>query len=566
MDRNYIREYYHEIITGRIIVGKKVKKQYQKLIYLLDNPDQNFIVDYKGEKEYFVFNPILASQPIDFIESFCRHVKGTGFAGTNIQLELWQKALISALYGFVSKTTGYRKHHRLHLYVARKNGKTLLAACLIIYELLLGGEIGSEIYSGATKREQAKIGWDMAKLIISKSPTLNKRFRCTVNGIYLKPFSDSFYKPISKESKKLDGLNAQLTHIDELHAITDSNIIDVMWDSAKSRNQPIELVTTTMGTERESTFDEVYDYDEKVLDGEWQDDRLLVICYELDDPDEWKDIKNAYKANPNLGVSLSVNGLYEEIEKCKNDASKLTNLLAKSFNIRQASRKSWLSFDEFNNTEEVDINKLMIDNKNSIVIGGFDLSRTGDMTAFTTLHFDKKRRKIIAETMYWVTQKYVDKHKKIPPIQKWIQSGYVRQSGVELIDYHDIVNYVRSNVEKGYIYQFIGYDPYSAGYLVNELESEGFSKDYCMIKVHQGSKTLSVPMQVLEADLKTKTLIYQNNPVTKWCLSNVELEKDRNGNYLPKKGSYERKIDGVATILDCYVPYINNNNRFWEED
>ncbi|MDA3890307.1 MAG: terminase large subunit, partial [Salinivirgaceae bacterium] len=561
-----IKEYYHEIVSGRIVVRKKIKKLYDRLVNYIDHPEENYITDYRDQNEYYEFNPVLAERPIEFIESFCKHVKGSGFAGQFIKLELWQKALISAFYGFVSKNTGYRKYQRLHLYVARKNGKTLLAACLIIYELIMGGEIGAEIYSGATKRDQAKITWDMAKLIIAKSPSLNKKFRSTIHGVYLKPFSDSFYKPISKESKKLDGLNGQMIHIDELHAIVDSNVIDVMWDSCKTRNQPIELITTTMGTERESTFDEIYEYDEKVIEGEWTDDRLLAFCYEIDDANEWNKIKSAYKANPNLGVSLSVNGLYEEIEKCKNDATKLTNLLCKSFNVRQSSRHSWLTYDQFNNTEVVDLIELHKDDDDPIVIGGFDLSRTGDLTAFTTLHFDKKRKKVIAETVYWVTQEYCDSHPKMPPIQKWVNQGYVRISGKDIIDYHDIVNYVKSNVAKGYMYQFIGYDPYSASYLVNELESEGFAKKYCLIKVRQGSKTLSVPMQFLESDVKEKNIIYQNNPVTKWCFSNVELEKDRNGNYLPKKGSYDRKIDGVATILDCYVPYLDNINRIWEED
>jgi len=557
---NYIRKYYHEMTSGKVLVGIKVKKQYEKLIYLLDNPKKNVIIQFDGKKENYIYDDEKVEVVIDFIEQFCKHVKGP-LAGKFIKLELWQKALIASLYGFVEKDTGFRRYKRMHLFIGRKNGKTILAACIIIYELLMGGELGAECYTGATKRDQAKIAWDMAKLIIRTNPILERRFRITVNGLYIKPYSDSFFKPISKESKKLDGLNAHITHIDELHAITDNNIIDVMWDSTKSRNQPIEIITTTMGTERNSTFDDIYEYDSKVIDNIYNDDRLLVFCYELDSEKEWSNIKNAFKANPNLGISQSINGLYEEIEKAKSDKTKLVNLLCKSFNIRQTNAHAWLTFDELNNENIFDISKF----KDPVVIGGFDLSRTGDMTAFTTLLFDKETHKIIADTMYWVTQKYVDSAKKVP-FTRWIADGYVRISGDELINYHDITEYVMEKVELGYIYQFINYDRWSAGYLVNELESLGFAKKYCLIATAQGAQTLSVPMQELEADMKMKKIIYQNNPVTKWCLSNVELEEDRNGNYMPIKGSRQQKIDGVATILNCYVSYIENTNYLWGDD
>ena len=559
---NYLREYWQEIISGRIRVCKKIKKQLKKLIHLLDHPEDNFIVNYKGEKEYFVYNSDYAERPIQFIEQFCKHVKGSKFAGKPIILELWQKAIIAALYGFISVKNKYRRFHRVHLYVARKNGKTLLAACLVIYELVLGGEPGAECYTGATKRDQAKIAWDLAKSIIKSSPVLSKRFRITVNGIYVLPHSDSFFMPISKESKKLDGLNTHISHIDELHAITDSNIIDVMWDSTKSREQPIEIITTTMGIERMATFDEIYEYDANVLEGIFKDDRLLVFCFEIDEIDEWKDIKNAIKANPNLGISLSINGLHEEIEKAKNDPSRLTNLLCKSFNVRQTNKKAWLSFETFNNNQVYDLDQF----KDTVVLGGFDLSRTNDLTAFTTLLFDKKNKKIIAETMYWVTQKYVDKTNKVP-FKTWIEDGYARISGDELINYHDVSQYVYDNyINRGWKYQFINYDSYSAQYLIEELAGMGYAKEYVLKATQQGFKTLSIPMQELEANLKEKIVIYQNNPVTAWCFSNVELEVDRNGNYMPKKGSYERKIDGVATILNCYVSYCQNKEYFMAEE
>lgn len=555
--RNYILEYWEKINTGEVIVSKKIFKQYEKLAGFIENPESNFILQYDGSKVYYEYDNKYSDRVIEFIETFCKHVKGK-LAGEYIKLELWQKAMIASLYSFIGVKDKLRKYRRLHLYVARKNGKTFIAACLIIYELLAGGEKGAEAYTVATKRDQAKITWDMAKLIIKKTPALAKRFDVTIIGIFLRPFRDSLFMPLNKESKKLDGVNAHITHVDEMHAITDMNIIDVMWDSTLSRLQPIELITTTMGLERASTFDAIYDYDENVINGLITDERLLVFCYELDDLKDWQNIKMAYQANPNLGVSRSINDFHEEIEKAKNDALKLTNFLCKSLNIRQTNKINWLKWDDFNNDLVYNLSKF----ENSVVVGGFDLSRTNDLTAFTILLFDIEKDKIIAQTMYWATQKYIDKIKKVP-MKLWVQQGYVRVSGQELINYTDIVDYVSEVINlHGWRFLYINYDSYSAAYLINDLEKLGFSREHVLKATPQGAKTLSIPMQEVEADLKIGRLMYQNNPVTKWCLSNVELEKDRNGNYMPRKGSYERKIDGVATILNCYVGYLSNKTYF----
>ncbi len=567
---NYIELYHSKIQSGEILVSNKIRTQMDKLMYLLKYPTENYIdhIGIDGEiyhREYFVFDQHYAELPILFIEQFCYHLDGK-FAGKKIKLELWQKAIISALYGFISKDNSYRKHRRLHLYIARKNGKTILSACLILYELLAGGEKGAQCYSAATKRDQAKIPWNMAKRMIERSPVLRKRLDTLVTGIYSKPLRDNNYETVSKESQKLDGLSAHVSHIDELHAIKDDNLIDVLWDSTKIRTQPIELITTTMGMERSATFDKVYEADERVLNGITIDPRLLVFCYELDEESEWSDIRYAVKANPNLGVSLSVNDLHAEIEKAKNDPTKLINLLCKSFNVRQNSRHAWLSFETLNN-EEIYTEEQLRKFDNTVVIGGFDLSRVNDLTAFSTMLFDRERQKIIIKTQYWATKKYIesDVNQKVP-LKSWVRQGYIRESGIDLINYHDITEYIQSEFEKyGYMYQYINYDAYSAGYLIEELESIGYSRQHVLIKTHQGFQTLSVPMQEMEANLKSKMIIYQNNPVTKWCLSNVELMMDRNGNYMPKKGSYERKIDGVATILNCYVSLCKNKEFFLGE-
>ena len=564
---NYIRAYYEEIQKKHVVVPETIKKQIEKLIYLLDNPEENYIdhleLDGSTRREFYIFDEKKANKPIAFIERFCRHVEGP-LAGKPMKLELWQKAIISSLYGFVSIDTGFRKYQRLHLYIARKNGKTILSACLIIYEILFGGEIGAKCYTSSTKREQSKYAWNMARLIIKKNSILDKEFDITVNGIYKKPYRDSCYLPLSKESKKLDGANAHFSHVDELHAIVDKNIIDVMWDSTRSRNQPIEFITSTMGFERGKAFDEIYEYDMKVLYDIKQNDRLLIWCYQLDKEEEWKDFKCWQKANPNLGISVSINWLQQEVQKAKDNPTDLKNLLAKSFNVRQTNRSAWLNFEDIKNEEVYDINQF----DNTDVIGGFDLSRIGDMTAWTTLMFDRKNKKVIAETMYWITQKTYDiLQTKHVPVDEWLRHGYLRISGEVQINYRDIIDYVFEMIEKhGWVYNLINYDAWSAGYLVEDLASLGFSKKYVLIPTRQGAQTLSIPIQEVEAFMKSKKLVYQNNPITRWCFCNAEVEIDRNGNKMLVKGNEYQKIDGVATIVNCFVSLVTNKSYFLGDD
>ena len=203
-----------------------------------------------------------------------------------------------------------------------------------------------------------------------------------------------------------------------------------------------------------------------------------------------------------------------------------------------------------------------------VVIGAFDLSRINDLTAFTTLLFDKRNEKVIADTMYWITQTSYDVLlNKGVRVDLWVDQDLLRISGESQISYRDIVGHVKKMFEeRGWQYRFINYDAWSAGYLVEDIVSLGYSKKHVLIPVRQGAQTLSLPIQELEAHLKQKILVYQNNPITKWCLTNAEVVLDRNGNKLLEKGNDLRKIDGVATILNAYVSLIQHKDYFLGDD
>lgn len=300
----YIEEYYQFLLKNPDKACHKVLNVYKKLVQDIYNPKQvsffNKITE-ENETHTFIFNEKRGNKPIEFIEKFCKHSKGK-WAGQPVQLELFQKAFIQALFGFVDKDTEIRKYKKGALFIGRKNGKSTMDSGLANYMLTKDGEGGAEVYSVATKKDQAKVVWDEAKRMIKKSPALNKRIRCLVGGIFYDE-TESFLKALASDSNSLDGLNAHFVIADEVHAWKDKNLLDVMYDSMSAREQPMLLETSTMGTIRESVFDNEYEYFSNIIDGyegknEIIDETVLPVIYELDNPNEWQDEKKWYKANP----------------------------------------------------------------------------------------------------------------------------------------------------------------------------------------------------------------------------------------------------------------------------
>ena len=295
----YIEEYYNFLLDNPEKANQKVKAIYTKLVNDLKEPKQvsffNSITE-EDETHTFIFDEKRGNLPIEFIEKFCKHSKGK-WAGQPIKLELFQKAFIQALFGFVDKDTGIRKYKKGALFIGRKNGKSTMDSGLACYMLTKDGEGGAEVYSVATKKEQSKIVWDEAKKMIKKSPALDRRCRCLVNGIFYDA-TESSMKAVASDSNTLDGLNAHFVIADEVHAWRDKNLLDVMNDSMSAREQPLLLETSTMGTIRESVFDNEYEYFSQVIDGTITDETVLPVIYELDSPLEWQDEKKWYKANP----------------------------------------------------------------------------------------------------------------------------------------------------------------------------------------------------------------------------------------------------------------------------
>ena len=543
---DYVTQYLEAIKAGKCIVSKRTRRQYEKLVDDINNPKGGYVFDQKK-----------AEKPIAFIERFCKHSKGE-WAGQPLKLQLFQKAFISALFGFVDAKTGYRKYRETLFYVARKNGKSVMLSGLALYMLIADNEAGAEVYSVASKKDQAKIIYEETYNMIRQSPDLLQVVKKRKSDLY---FSLTFSKfaPLGKNSDTLDGLNSHLVIIDELHSIKDRNLYEVMKQSQSARRQPLLVMITTAGTIRECIFDDMYKYACGVCDGTIDDPHFLPLIYELDSKEEWLDPMKWEKANPGLNTIKKLDDLISKVERAKQSPRDLTGVLVKDFNVIQTVASTWLTFDDANNPETFNLEAF----KGYYCIGGADLSRNGDLTAATLLFMDKQEKRYVTQ-MYFLPKDNFEQrvHDEKIPYDKWHEAGLLRLCEGNSINYSDVTAWFMEMVEKYDVTPaWIYYDPYSAAYWVQEMQSAGFN----MVKCYQGTKTLSLPMQQLGADLAAKKVNYNANPLLLWCITNTGVKTDVNGNIQPIKATSPKyRIDGLASLLDAYVGLLDHYNEYLE--
>ena len=558
----YIEEYNNWIKANPNKVNKKIKIIYNKLVDDIVNPKTiSFFNELTEEEEThtYIFDENKANRPIEFIERFCKHSKGK-WAGKPVILELWQKAFIQALFGFVDNETGLRKYQKSILFVARKNGKSTLAAGIGLYMLTSAGEGGAEVYSVATKKEQAKIVWEEARRMVKKSPALFKRIRTLINGLFYDN-TESFFKALASDSNSLDGLNSFYVIADEIHAWKDKNLIDVMYDSMSGREEPIFSEFSTMGTVRENVFDNEYEYGSDLIEtfektGVMKDERILFIIYELDNPKEIEKEECWYKPNPGLGTIKNVNILRDKVKTASNNPNELPNLLCKDFNIRQNDQDKWLTYEVIHNTATFSDDEIY----DTYAIGGVDLSSTTDLTC-ATLIVIKNGIRYVKQQYFIPTQKleYKINDDKIP-YDKWEKRGLVTLCDGAKIDYCDVTQwFLKMQDDLKINTLWVGYDPWNTQYWVEEMKNYGFE----MYEVRQGAKTMSNPMKQLEADLMDKVVNYNNNPILEWCLMNTSVKRDDNDNIRPVKGQKQRaRIDGAVSLIIAYCVMYEKYNDY----
>lgn len=546
-----ILEYWNKIESGKIKVCWKTQQWYKYLSQRIIHPS--------GEYRY---NPKRANHIIEFAENYCRLSKGSSGP---VRLELWEKAHLAAVFGFIDDN-GNRECRESLLIVGKKNGKSLLASIVGLYLLVGDGEPGPEVYAVATKKDQAKIIWEEAKRMVKKSPSLLRRIKTLVSNLSSEEFNNGSFKPLASDSDTLDGLNVHGVLMDEIHQWKNGKALyDIMADGTIARLQPLVYITSTAGTIREDIYDSKYEEAERVINGlfdenGYKDIHFYPFIYELDNRKEWTQEDCWIKANPGLGTIKNINTLRDKVEKAKVDSSLVKNLVCKEFNIRETSSEAWLPFEDINNTELFDIEEL----HPRYGIGGCDLSSTTDLTCATILFAVPDNPKLYVHQMYFIPEDLFEqriREDKIP-YDKWKEQGWLRTCEGNRIRYQDVTQWfqeVQDNLDI-YIYK-VGYDSWSASYWVEEMKNQFGS---CVMQpVIQGKKTLSSPMKSLGADLKAKKIIYNNNPVLKWCIANTSVDVDKNDNIQPAKGHLgTRRIDGLASLLDAYVIYENSMEEY----
>lgn len=538
---NPIKEYYAKICAGEIIACQKIRRTLKKLCADLDNTDGPYTYD-----------SAKAEKVITFIEKYCRQSKGKN-GGKPIKLELWQKAFIAATFGFVDKNTGLRKYREAVLIVGRKNGKSTLGSGIGNYMLFADKENGPEVVSAATMKDQAKIVWLEAKRMVRKSPSLSKRAMARVNEIRCVR-NDGTFRPLSSDSNTLDGLNLHCAIIDELHAIKDRNLYDVLVDGMSAREQPLCLIISTAGTVREGIYDLKYGEAQDIINGydngAYIDEHVLFFVYELDEREEWQRPECFVKANPGIGTIKSMEQLRAKVKKAQHNPELVKNLLCKDFNMRETTGAAWLTFEDLNNETTFDVRELAP----RYFIGGADLSSTTDLTCATALFKKAADGPIYVLQMYWLPEDLLEERSEQDKIQYdlWVDRGLMRVSAGNKINYSDVTKWYIELVNTYNMNMlWCGYDNWSAKYWVDEMQGN-FGKE-CMEPVIQGKKTLSSPMHNMGADLRSKRIIYNNNPILKWCLSNTAVDVDINGNIQPIKTNQLRRIDGTASLLNAYT-------------
>ena len=542
---NCIVQYNDLLERGEIPAGRRIKTIYARLAA------ESLQVGGK-----YAFDEEKANRPIEFIERFCRHSKGE-WAGQPVRLELFQKAFIQALFGFVDRETGLRRYREAFFLVGRKNGKSTLLAGLALYMLIADGEGGAEVYSTATKYAQARLLFDECHNMVKQSPDLSRHMKKRKSDLYYVPGMAKL-QPLSRNSDSLDGLNASFVIMDELHGVKDRNLYEVMRQSQSARRQPLLVMITTAGTVRECIFDDMYNHACAVADGAIADDTFLPILYELDRRDEWMEPGTWMKANPSLGAIKKTDDLTIKVQRAKQNPVELSGVLCKEFNIRETVQSAWLSFDAINCTDTFD----MEDFRCAYCIGGVDLSITTDLTCASLLMMKRGSDKKYIAQMYWLPADSLQervKRDKIP-YDKWFERGLLRLCAGNSISYSDVTQWFMDMVKQYELFPaWVYYDSYSARYFVEEMQMQGFN----MVRCIQGAKTLSLPMQMLGTDLQAHRVNYNNNPILKWCLTNTGIQTDRNGNIVPVKNqSPKQRIDGTAALLDCYVGLYEHYNEF----
>jgi len=532
-ERNYIYRYYQAIKDGSVTVGKWIELIYEYLV--------------KGiEKGQFLFDQKKANNAIKFIEAKCHHSEGE-LAPETLKLELWQKAIVSAIFGIVDEN-GLRQFREVFILMGRKNGKSLFASAIIQYCIYADSEFGAKAFCVAPKLEQAEIVFNSFWQSVQLDSELDRITKSRKSDLYVKKTNSSVRK-LAFNARKADGFNPHIVCNDEIAAWPGDKGLkqyEVMKSAVGARKQPLILSITTSGYENDGIFDELMKRATRFLLGDSKEKRFLPFLYMIDDVTKWNDINEIEKAMPNLSVSVPVDFMLEEIAIAESSLSKKGEFLTKYCCIKQSSSLAWLAAEVVEAACQKEIR--LEDFRGSYAVGGIDLSQTVDLTACVVV-IEKNGILNVFAQFFMPSEKIQEATERDGiPYNAYVQRGFLKLSGENFVDYEDCFAWFRALIEQYEIYPLqTGYDRYSSQYLIKDMENYGFHCD----DVYQGENLFGV-IQETEGLLKDKKINIGNNDLLKIHLLNsaIKMSTERNRGKLVKITPHAR-IDGCAALLDA---------------
>lgn len=532
---NYILQYYQKIQDGSIVAGEWVKLVYEYIVHGI-------------EEKRFYYDQKKANRVIEFIETFCHHAEGPLAPGL-LKLELWQKAFLSCVFGIVDED-GLRVFREVFLSMGRKQGKSSLMAAVCCYLAYADGEYGGRVYFTAPKMEQAAQAYDTFVETVKKEPTLWKRSKKRRTDVYIEG-TNTTIKPLAFSASKSDGLNPNAICCDEISswpANSGTKYYEVLKSGQGARKQPLLISISSAGYVNEGPYDELFKRATRLLKGDSKETRFLPVMYMIDDPAKWDDVNEWQKANPNLGVSVSVDYLLEELAIAEGSLSKKGEFITKYLCIKSNSSQAWL------NAQDVEraYTGMRIQPEeywNHYAICGVDLSRTTDLSAVMFL-VEKDGIIHIFGEFYMPAEKLAEASARDNlPYEIYVQKGFLKLSGDNVIDYTDCEAFIQRMVSLHVYPLRVMYDRYSAQYLIKNLEANGVQTDSCF----QGYN-MTPAIAEFEGMLKDGRIDIGDNDLLKVHLLNAALQMERQTERVKLvKYSVTSHVDGVAAILDAIM-------------
>ncbi len=536
-------------MDGDIIAGKRVIQACQRHLRDLKS----------GSRRGLVWDPDAAQHAIDFFQ-FLKHTKGE-WAGTTVRLEPWQQFIFGCVFGWYRKD-GTRRYRVAYIEVARKNGKSTALAGIGLYLMVADGEEGADVYSIATKKDQARIVWEDARRMVMRSPALRELVQPLKNNLNMELTSSKF-EPLGSDDDTLDGLNPHGVIVDELHAHKDRGAWDVMKSALGARRQPLMIAITTAGFNQNGIGFEQHEYAEKVLSRTIEDDTFFAYVATIDKGDDWADEKVWAKANPNLGISVKLDYLRAEARVAKEMPSALNNFLTKHLNVWTQQAERWIPLTLWDKNAGIVVEEKLAGRK---CYGGLDLSAVSDLTAWLMMFpRDDDPEEVDVLLRAWVPEARLhdSRNRYRDSYQAWVKQGFLAATPGDAIDYGFIKAQILADAQKFQI-QDLNIDRlFNAHQVAMELAEEGLT----VVGMGQGFLSMAAPMKEFERRLLARKIHHGGNPVLRWAADNVAVKKDAAGNLKPDKAKSQGKIDPIVALvmaLDRAMRHENGSSVYEE--